>query len=325
MADTLEEMVEVVKGFVGDSGTCSNEIAAKAINDARRLLWNKREWNTTAEYVEICCADRCFTLPNRYEQIRLAWINGNSASLADEWFNAVAGNKLYNRASSCHALITEIGGKHIVYQEYNSAPYQIALLAEDIRDVGVTLTFEAQDEYSTYHIAKVTTVTPPTKGLSNLRFKALRAVSKPKTQGRIRVYAYNPDSDSSLLLSIYQPNDVNPTFRRFRIPKSANAITLYATKKFYELSDGQEQVEFCSEAMISAVAALNSRDNRKTEEFLKNLDIAIKEQEKEMEGDEIPTAAPLRIADYRRPENLIGDYFGSPSSNDYFIQPSWPI
>ena len=66
MAETLDEMVEVVKGFVGDSGVCSNDRAVKAINQARRLLWNKREWNSTAEYVEICCADCCFTLPNRY-------------------------------------------------------------------------------------------------------------------------------------------------------------------------------------------------------------------------------------------------------------------
>ena len=324
MAETLDEMVEVVKGFVGDSGVCSNERAVKAINQARRLLYNKREWNSTSEYVEICCADNCFTLPNRYEQIKLAWINGNSASLADEWFNAVEGNKLFNRASSCHRLITEIGGKHAVYQEYTTAPYQIAVMVEDSLDVGVTLTFEAQDEYSTYHTVKVTAVAPPTRAFSPDRFKGIRAVAKPKTKGRVRVYAYNPDSNSSLLLAIYQPNDVNPTFRRFRIPKSCNTITLYAAKKFYDLEDGQELVEFSADAMIYAVLALNSRENRKAQEFLANLELAIREQEKEMEGDEIPTAAPLRIADYRRPEGLIGNYLGDPSSNDYFMQPSWP-
>jgi hypothetical protein len=140
----------------------------------------------------------------------------------------------------------------------------------------------------------------------------------------VRVYAYNPDSNSSLLLAIYQPNDVNPSFRRFRIPKSCNTITLYAAKKFYDLEDGQELVEFSADAMIYAVLALNSRENRKAQEFLNNLSLAVQEQEKEMEGDEIPTAAPLRIADYRRPEGLIGNYLGDPSSNDYFFQPSWP-
>lgn len=321
MGDTLDEMVEVVKGFVGDSGVCSQERAIKAINQARRLLWNKREWNSTAEYVEICCADCCFTLPNRYDQIKLAWINGNSVSLADEFFNAVEGNKLLTSSSSCHRLISEIGGKHAIYQDYHAAPYQIAVMAENAVDVGATLAFEAQDNYSTYHTVKVTTVDPPKRGVSTERFKSIRSVSKPKTKGRVRVYAYNPDSNSSLLIAIYQPNDINPSFRRFRIPKSCNTITLYASKKFYDLEDGQELVEFSADAMIYAVLALSSRENRKAQEFMTNLSIAVQEEERAMVGDEIPTAAPLRIKNYQRPDNLIGNYLGSPSADDYFLHP----
>jgi hypothetical protein len=40
-----------------------------------------------------------------------------------------------------------------------------------------------------------------------------------------------------------------------------------------------------------------------------------------MEGTEIPTAAPLRIANFQRPDNLIGNYLGSPSADDYFYYP----
>ena len=320
MAESLDEMVEAVKGFVGDSGVCSPEKAVKAINQARRLLWNKREWNTTAEYVKICCVDQCFTLPNRYEQIKLAWIGKDSVSLADEWFNATNAYALRSERS-CHRLITEAGGRHVVFQDYTSAPYQIAIVIEDARDIGVKLVFEAQNEYSTYENVEIEAVNPPTKALSPARYIGLRAVTKPRTFGRVRVYAYNPDSHSSLLLAIYQPQDVNPWFRRFRMPKTCCSVTLYATKKFYDLEEGYELVEFSADAMIYAVLALNSRENRKAQEFLMNLDLAIKEQEKEMEGDEIPTAGPLRIADYRRPDSLIMDTFLSPSANDYFMYP----
>jgi hypothetical protein len=67
--------------------------------------------------------------------------------------------------------------------------------------------------------------------------------------------------------------------------------------------------------------ALNSLANRKQQEYLVNLQLAISEEEKAMESDEIPTAGPLRIADYRRPDNLIVDTFLSPSANDYFMYP----
>lgn len=324
MGDTLDEMVEVVKGFVGDSGTCSHERAIKAINQARRLLWNKREWNNTAEYVCISCVDSCFTLPNRYEQIRLAWINNEPASLADEWFNATQWKSLYNGGNSCHRLITEVGGHHVLFRDYRTRPYQIALLAENISDAGVELGFEAQDEYGSYKRVNVTTALSPAKALSAETFVGIREASKPKTKGRIRVYAHDPTLGIDTLIGLYQPTDVNPWFRRFQAPRGCNCITLYASKKFFDLEDGLEQVEFSADAMIYAVLALNSRENRKAQEFLTNLSLAVQEEEKAMEGDEIPTAAPLRIANFQRPENLIGNYLGSPSADDYFFQPSWP-
>jgi hypothetical protein len=135
------------------------------------------------------------------------------------------------------------------------------------------------------------------------------------------VYAYDPVLEISTLISIYQPGDVNPSWRRFKAPRGCNCITLYAEKNYADLDDPNELVEFTPEAMYFATLAINSRENRRPPEFLMNLDLAIKEEEKAMEGDEIPTAAPIRFADYRRPDNLIVDTFLSPSANDYFMYP----
>jgi len=323
MGDTLKEMAELVKGFVGDSGVCSDERAYKAINQARRLLWNKRAWTTQEEYVQICCVNDCFTLPNRYEQIKLAWIGDNPASLADEWFNATDASAL-NENQSCHRLITEVGGKHIFFRDYTTHPYRLGVMLESAEDVGVTLTFEVQDQYDTYHTIKVTGTKPPYLAQSDLLIKGARSVSKPATKGRVRIYAYDTALEAKTLISVYQPNDVNPSFRRFKAPRTCECITLYVSKKYFDLVDDQELVEFTPDAMIYAILALNSRDNRKAQEFLVNLDLAIKEQEKELENEEIPTCGPLRIADYDRPDNLVGHFLGSPSASDYFYQPSWP-
>jgi hypothetical protein len=319
MADTLNEMVEVVKGFVGDSGVCSYERAAKAVNQARRLLYNKRSWISTCEYVCIACVDSCFTLPSRYEQIQLAWVNGNPASLADEWFNSTPIAKFY-KDNSCHRQITEVGGKHVLFRDYSTRPYQIAVLAESIEDVGVEIGFEAYDEYGTYRQVNVTAPQSPEKGLSETTAVGIRAISKPKTKGRVRVYAHDPVLETDTLIGIYQPLDINPWFRRFYAPKGCNCITLYASKKFYDLEDGMEIVEFTADAMIYAVLALNSRENRKPQEFLTNLSLAVQEEEKSMSDEEIPTASPIKFVDYRRPEGLIDrqSLFGA---QDYY---QWP-
>jgi len=318
MADTLEEMVELVKGFVGDSGTCSYERGVKAVNQARRLLWNKRAWTSQEEYVQICCVNDCFTLPARYEQIKLAWIGNESASLADEWFNATNAFAL-QADHSCHRGIVEVGGLHVLFRDYTTHPYQIGVMAEEAEDIGVELMFEAQDQYDTYHKVKVATANPPTLAKSDLLVKGIRGVTKPVTKGRIRVYAYDTALEAKTLIAIYQPNDANPTFRRFKAPKTCECITLYASKKYFDLTDPKELIEFIPDAMIYAVLALNSRENRKAQEFLSNLSLAVQEQEKEMSNAEIPTAAPIRFANYSRADNLIGSDLLSPSPNDYFL------
>lgn len=316
MADTLKEMVELVKGFVGDSGTCSYERGVKAVNQARRLLWNKRSWTTQEEYVQICCVNDCFTLPARYEQIKLAWIGNDSASLADEWFNATNAFALQG-GNSCHRGIVEVGGLHVLFRDYTTRAYQIGVMAEEAEDIGVELMFEAQDQYDTYHKVKVTTANPPTLAKSDLLVKGIRSVTKPVTKGRIRVYAYDPYYKAKTLIAIYQPNDANPTFRRFKAPRTCECITIYASKKYFDLTDPEELVEFIPDAMIYAVLALNSRENRKAQEFMSNLALAVQEQEKEMESVEIPTAAPIRFSNYSRADNLVGSDLLSP--NDYFL------
>ena len=318
MADTLEEMVELVKGFVGDSGVCSYDRAVKAINQARRLLWNKNNWTSQEEYVQICCVDGCFTLPNRYEQIKLAWMGNESMSLADEWFNATNAYALQPN-QSCHRGIVEVGGLHAVFNDYGTNTFQIGVMTERDDDAGVELAFEAQDEYGTYSLVKITTLGRGELSKTGPQYRAIRAVSKPVTNGRIRVYAYDTILNTKTMIALYQPSDTNPTFRRFRTPKHCNTVTLYASKKYFDLTDPKELVEFIPDAMIYAILALNSRENRKADEFLKNLSLAIQEQQKEMENVEIPTAAPIRFSNYSRADNLIGSDLLSPSPNDYFL------
>ena len=260
----------------------------------------------------------CFTLPSRYEQIKLAWIGNDTASLADEWFNAT--NAFALQANhSCHRGIIEIGGLHVLFRDYTTHPYQIGIVAENIADVGVELMFEVQDQYDTYHKVNLFAQQSPILSKSDLLVKGVRYVTKPVTKGRIRVYAYDLELQARTLIAIYQPNDANPTFRRFKAPRTCECITIYASKKYYDLTDPKELLEFIPDAMIYAILALNSRENRKAQEFLANLSLAVQEQEKEMAGIEIPTAAPIRFANYSRADNLIGSDLLSPSPNDYFL------
>jgi hypothetical protein len=317
---TLEQMVEEVKGAVGDSGTCDFARATTYINRARRLLWEKREWNATSEYFCICCVDSCFILPPRYGQIRAAWVNNEAASLADEWYNLTP-NAKFVWQNSCHRQIIEVGGKHVLFRDYLAKPYQIAVMVESSEDVGLPISFEALSEYGGYDQATAITIPGPNIAKTEKLYTRIRSVSKPKTKGRIRVFAYDPSLDIKTLISLYQPGDVNPSWRKFKAPRGCNCITIYASKTYADLSDPQELVEFTPEAMYFALLAINARENRQDQEFLTKLSLAVQEEEKAMEGDEIPTASPPRFMDYRRPDNLIHDTFLSRGTMDYLYYP----
>lgn len=306
--ETLETMIELTRGAIGDSGTCSDSLAIKGINKARRLLWNKSESPNICEYLCISCTAGCITLPSRYEKVLLAWANGYPMSLSDEWYQSFNGVGLFRECDSCHRGMQEIGGRHVVFRDYTEAPYLLGVVAEAAEDRDKVLSFEARDKYSSYFTENITLLQPPQVALSGRLVVAVRAVSKPQTVGRVRLYAKNPTNGQSLLLAVYQPEDVNPNFRRFGIGCRCACITIYAKKKYRDLTEMGQLVEFGPDAMYYALLAINSRDNRKPDEFLKNLSLAVQEVGKEIEEGALDTCEPLNLTDRSRVEPLIHNY-----------------
>lgn len=307
--ETLESMIELTRGAVGDSGTCSEEKAIEGINNARRLLWNKSESQNICEYLCITCVNGCITLPSRYEKVLLAWQGSYPLSISNEWYQSFNGVGKFKEGESCHRGMQEIGGKHVVFRDYTVAPYLLGLMAESSEDNGVVMTFSVRDKYSSHFNIDVKLDQSPKISLSNNLVVAVTGVSKPKTKGRVRLYAKNPTNGQSLLLAIYHPEDVNPSFRRFGIGSKNDCLTIYAKKKFREISDLGELVEFGSDAIYFALLAINSRENRKTDEYLKNLSLAVQELGKEIETYELDSSTPLNILDINRVTSLTGTRF----------------
>lgn len=123
--ESVEDAIEAIKPYVGQSGTCDTETALQGLNEARQLLWNKTQYPTTIEYLAISCSPQCFYMPSAYKQLIAAWIGNSSVSLNDEWYRTVPGSGL-DRNNSCHKQMTDVGGFHVIFQNY-SEPYQIAV------------------------------------------------------------------------------------------------------------------------------------------------------------------------------------------------------
>lgn len=308
--DTLESIIELTKDAVGDSGTCSDSMAIAAINKARRILWNKAENRNTCEYLCIQCVEGCITLPSRYEKVLLAWANGHPMRLSDEWYQSYNGVGLFRECDSCHKGMQEIGGDHVVFRNYTEAPYLLGVMAERQEDRGVKMTFEVTDKYNSHHLMEVELSQPPELIFGDRLITSVIRVSKPKTQGRVRLYAYNKTNGEKLLLSVFAPWDTNPTFRRFGIGNvKVKCLTIYALKKYFDLHSKGELVEYTSDAIYFALLAINARENRNPDDFVKNMSLAVQEAKKEIENEELDVANPLNLLDFNRVEPLERGFF----------------
>lgn len=306
--EVAEDILSEIKPFVGGSGTCSDEKALAAINKARRLLWNKRDWENTLDWICIQCAEKCVVLPSAYKQIRFVFMGNSPMRLQDEWWQKFPEVGLCN--SNCapgQDFFYESGGYHVTFREYHTAPYRIRLIAEDGADAGKELTFWCIDEYGTRKTVKITLGNTFVPVDSIERIKYIKQVAKPATEGRVRVMAFNPDLNEYLLLAIYQPEDINPKFRKFKSNRASSKATIQVKKRFFEIGmDGL--VEFTTEAIQFAAMANGYKSARDNNKYVENLDLAVREQNKEEADNEVRQAGTMKFAGWRTQDPLVAPF-----------------
>jgi len=306
----LQYIMEAIRPYAGNSGTCNTRLQIEYTNKARRLLWNKTDSDATCEYVCIKCVNGILTLPSIYKQVRLAWIDGNPVSLGNEWYQSVPQETWVDASSGGYGngwgqayawnggnkKFIEIGGKHITFQNYDLAPYQLCIESESPLDVGTDITFFGEDSYGTRISETITLGLAPAYTYSTNFFKSVFQVTKGQTKGRVRLYSYEPDNQAQMLLSIYQPYDINPSFRRYAIKgRVRDSVVLYCKKNYQDIYNPTDQVEFTPEAMISAVMAVVYRENKGSDELYNvSLQNAIFEVNRETADQEEPTGSPIR-------------------------------
>jgi hypothetical protein len=282
------------------------------MNKARSLLWNKTDSDATCEYVCIACVNQAITLPSLFKQVRLAWIDGVPVSLGNEWYQSIPQNSWGDASSGGYGngngwgqaygwnggnkKFIEVGGKHVTYQNYDVAPYKLCIESESPLDAGTEITFFGEDAYGTRISETITLGLAPAYTYSVNFFKTVFQCTKPQTNGRVRLYAYDTDAPAQMLLAIYQPYDINPSFRRYIIQGcTKDSVILYCKKNYQDLFNLTDQVEFTPEAMISAVMAVVYRENKGSDQLYNvSLQNAIYEVNRETADREEPTGSVIR-------------------------------
>lgn len=308
---TLEDIRNGVAKLVGTSGMCPDDPRVlTAINEARRILYDLGDWEPFVDPLCIYPHEGTITLPARYKYAKSAYICKQRIVVENDWFNQI-GN-WDQCCGPCLGNLVRVPGQFVTFRDWptcsvpNLGPccapdgFWLNPMLETNADREILLTFKGPS--STREILSLTRwVTSQAFEYSGpapheQKFLGLTHLIKPKTVGRVRLYGY--DGANRILLALYDPDDVNPQFTRYRVPGHIRGpVLVKAKKKYIPLSDDPtEIVEVSEDVLIHVLQAITDREGRNTTGYSMNIQAAVGLLNKQGAGPESTSTVPIRFS-----------------------------
>lgn len=246
------------------------------VNAACRKIFfsGKNFFDLTARFA-ICTYNSCLTFPRRVAAIEALWVCNQPITLRNQWFEYLDsgpwlqtpegrrctetnGSSIgcngnfwcnfgngYDRGTAC--TFTDIRGLNKKIRIYNdvaeTADAFITLQGYD--ENGIWIRTQVDGEWiDGEQVEFDTPYATSTKFFSNLT-----AVVKPITNGNIRLYEYNTDEDTQRAIAVYEPSEINPSYRRMLIPGLENA-------RCCNTDSSDEDDDECQRVKVTAIARL---------------------------------------------------------------------
>ncbi len=314
--ETAKDISISIAPYIGQSGTCPDEFGEllAAINTIRTLLWNKVDYTNILEWLDICCVKSCFYLPARYETIRYAKMCGIPLTIQNEWFQITRpdarGIHIYDSLPETN-VVEDVGNPNCKFREYNTAPYILEAYSESNLDEGVELQVNVRNANGRWSKQILTLKTAFDKVSLEQEIVTFIEFSKPQTAGGVRLFAHDVTNNLRMQLGIYQPWEVNPSYKRYTAPGyGPNVIKVKAKLKRFDLKGEHDLVEFPIDAMILAAQAITYRLDKDTQNYQGHLALAVGELQQEMLSNETRGSTPLKFHVPIHNASLIGGFDG---------------
>lgn len=329
VSDVLEEIAPFVDG-AGVDAACEpgRSKAMAALNRATRQLMNEGDWPGAEAEICIPVHDCCLTLDERFETIRTAnQRRGAPLSILGQGFKYLEGGMgaLDCCGSECLSMMEDLGDGHALHRDL---PRAMPVLAFSDRHEAADACLEMRGtDANGKELLSAIPIrhshgadrapaysAPAPDHWSTGRWSRLVELRKPKTEGYVYVYGYEPATGEMCWLSSLQPDTLSPSHRRYRVPGGNGAcpkeIIAKVSLRWRKLLRGDDvsliQNPDALARMVQALAALDAGDAGRYE-FYKNS--AISQLRKQIARRDRPAKTGLQVRMGRAP--LAGrDYSG---------------
>lgn len=315
-----QDFARSVADFAGDSGMCPDDARLiEHINEARRILYPLGDWKDTVQAFRIKSYCGTIVLPHRFDRI-IQVKTCSSSVINNDWFNPTAekvqgGVTEFQRHPSPYCYFR--GFPIVPVPEGCAQPgFWIEVQSEAVEDNGVELKFICDGvNQTTLSVTRelLTPYTPVLAGVGEPPILNIRHVIKPQTKGRIRLYGY--DGANRVLMGLYDPDDVNPSYAAYSsfancsLNKAHSGSYCYLVnlkKKYIPLNGVNDEVmDFPEDAIIHALQAINERRSRNLNGYNANMKMAVDFLNAELSGPANSAMYPMKISPRWKVEGLI--------------------
>lgn len=192
------------------------------LNQARERIINSGKWKGMTFGVNFDASLGYITLPRDAEALLGLHVNKAIYGIQSKWFEYIVGGggKLPEEMPAIGSTIDM--GDNFVTMEDPAAPAQIVFKTTVNDDAGQEVVIygkdaDGNDIYdSNGNLGETLLLAPPSGSvMTSATFSKITSVLKPYTVGNIEIYAFALPTNT--LLSVYQPGETSPQYRRYRL------------------------------------------------------------------------------------------------------------
>lgn len=308
---TVAQIRDDIAPFTLDSGKCrDSEFVLKYINAARQLLWARGNFVGLMATIRVKAYNGQVTLPYDYLKATDARVCGESVAIDNEWYE-YADNVQFTE-SSCWQGMIDLGENFASFLDYDRENCRLMVKAEMIGDEGKEISFNAIGEFGNRVEIKGRLGKDHERVTFNPWIKYFRSASKEATEGRVRVYIFDPNRGVEKVCAIYEADDLAPTYRRYRVGRSGSGYFYLRCKRRYrDLLRETDKVEFGTDSLIQACIAITHRRNKKAAEFASALNLAVEQENQALKDDKLTTGGRIKLSRQRRVDPIISPHYAS--------------
>lgn len=253
-------------------GNCDLPKIYERINDAIEVLSAKGDWDPALLYLDVAVSGRAIVFPTLVQTPLAINFNGVPSLPSDRLFEF----HVNGPGSSWDGgeVSWRDAGLRTTMVDLPSPAVGLAIVADETEDVGTEVWVYGADASG----VTLRTETSPGVFATGLRLTAqasaatystiaparIDSVSKPVTEGRLRLYA-----SGGTLLAEYQYNETNPRFRRILVNRDATVARVYFRRRLEKVSDTRDLIPLPNRyALKLMLQSLKAYDDEELEKAL---------------------------------------------------------